>query len=77
MKIKSIEYRIMGSSDLDTCPIKKTMLTFKESKEGENYEKYGYPFSTCLIRFLIETFDGIEPLDNRQYEILKNRFDKL
>ncbi len=77
MKIKSIEYRIMGSSDLYTLPIRKTMLAFKESKEGENYEKYGYPFSTCLTRFFMKTLEGIEPLNNWQYEILKNQFDKL
>ncbi len=77
MKTKSIEYRIIGNPGLYTFPIKKTMLAFKKSKEGENYERYGYPFSICLIRFLIKAFDGIKPLKNWQYDLLKNQFDNL
>jgi len=60
MRIKTIHYHITGSPDLFTLPIKSTLLAFKESKDGENYEKYRYPFSICIIRYLMGKIDGIK-----------------
>lgn len=63
--------------DKDGIYLEKILRMFKTSVESRNYLDYGYPFETCINRFLSIRIKSTKPLTELQKQELKNKFKAL